>query len=267
MTITKQKRHLWQPGRLDVRAEADAMRPGIAGVVQGVALTYGAVDSYGTMFAKGAAARSITERVAARKVNVFLDHDPTTRRHVGVVASAADVGNALVVDLEMLDTEDGRKALEYVRAVLAADATTGLSIGFVPRAWREVGDVIEFTEVELREISLTPVPSVPGAHVTGTRAEEGDEPDDDDNTQDVGALLERALTTSFHALSADRRAAVLAALGYTPTSPDSVTVASPTDATYTPAEGADIRTTTTATVPYADRVNLVRQTVACSHTL
>jgi HK97 family phage prohead protease len=265
MTISKQKRHLWQPGRLEVRAEAEALRPGIAGIVQGVALTYGAVDSYGTMFAKGAAARSVTERVAARKVNVFLDHDASVRRHVGVVAAAADVGNAMVVDIEMLDTEDGRKALEYVRAVLAADATTGLSIGFVPRAWREVGDVIEFTEVELREISLTPVPSVPGAHVTGTRSEDMDDDTDDLEMQDVGALLERALTTSFHALSADRRTAVLAALGYTPTPTDSVTEGGSTPATYTPADGADTRTTTTATVPLADRVKLVRQTVACKH--
>lgn len=243
------KRYTSFTAPLEVRAEGD-YRPGIAGVVQGIALRYGVVDSYGTMFAPESASRTIAERVTARKVNVFMDHDAATARHVGVVAMARDIGDSLVVDLELFDTAAGREALEYVRAVLAADAQTGLSIGFVPRTWKERGyegqQVIEFTEIELREVSLTPVPAVPGAMVTGTRAE------DNDDTQ---ALLVRAIRASLAALSPETRAAIVADL-QTPTT---------TDTAHADAHPAPDTPDADAVVTYADmacRVHAARSTFA-----
>jgi HK97 family phage prohead protease len=253
----KQKRYTFTPSPLELRAEGE-YRAGIAGVVQGVALTYGVEDAYGTMFARGSVDKSIAERVNNRKLNVFLDHDTDVRKHVGVVASARDVGNALVVEVEILDTAAGREALEYVRAALAADVSTGFSIGFVPRAWRNAGSgpdpVIEFTEVELRELSLTPVPAVPGAVATGTRAD-----DASDSTPDVD-LLERAAMATLAAMPEARRVAVLRSMGYAPVPADSTTHAESPSARYVP--DAQTEMPAPQTVSYAERVALVRASVA-----
>ena len=74
---------------LELRAEPD-LPPGIAGRVSGVALTYEVVDSYGTMFSRKCAKRSIDGRVAARKVPLLMDHERTSKAHVGVVTSMTD---------------------------------------------------------------------------------------------------------------------------------------------------------------------------------
>ncbi len=77
---------------------------------------------------------------------------------------------------DLFDTEGGRRAKEYLSAVTAAGAQTGLSIGFFDRnscTVKSEGDsILEFEEVELEEISVTPRPAVPGAKVTGVRADE-----------------------------------------------------------------------------------------------
>lgn len=157
---------------LEVRAEGD-LPPGIAGRVSGVALTYEVVDSYQTTFARKCANRSIAGRVAARKVPLLMDHERTSKAHVGVVTTMSDVGDALVMTAEVFDTAEGRAAMEYVKAVLASGASTGFSIGFIPRASEMVtvdGKPVErFTEIELREVSITPMPAVPGAEVASAR--------------------------------------------------------------------------------------------------
>ena len=159
---------------LEVRAESD-LPPGIAGRVSGVALTYEVVDSYGTMFSRKCAKRSIDGRVAARKVPLLMDHERTSKAHVGVVTSMTDAGDALVMTADVFDTAEGRAALEYVKAVLASGASTGFSIGFIPRSSEMVtidGKPVErFTEIELREVSITPMPAVPGAEVASARNE------------------------------------------------------------------------------------------------
>ncbi len=145
---------------LEVRADGE-LPPGIAGRVSGVALTYEVVDSYQTMFSRKCAKRSIDGRVAARKVPLLMDHERTSKAHVGVVTSMTDAGDALVMTADVFDTAEGRAAMEYVKAVLASGASTGFSIGFIPRASEMVtvdGKPVErFTEIELREVSITPM--------------------------------------------------------------------------------------------------------------
>lgn len=163
---------------LEVRAESD-LPPGIAGRVSGVALTYEVVDSYGTMFSRKCAKRSIDGRVAARKVPLLMDHERTSKAHVGVITSMTDAGDTLVMTADVFDTAEGRAAMEYVKAVLASGASTGFSIGFIPRSSEMVtvdGKPVErFTEIELREVSITPMPAVPGAEVASARNEGSDE--------------------------------------------------------------------------------------------
>lgn len=210
-----------------IRAESD-LPPGIAGRVSGVALTYEVVDSYQTMFARKSAKRSIDNKVAARKVPLLMDHERTSKAHVGVVTEMQDVGDALVMTADIFDTADGRAALEYVKAVLASGASTGFSIGFVPRSsdMVKMGDksVERFTEIELREVSITPMPAVPGAEVASARnedvAEASSERTDDD-------LLLIAARVALDALSDDARKALLDTYVPTPIATESVSSAAP----------------------------------------
>lgn len=221
---------------LQIRAEAD-LPPGVAGRVSGVALTYEAVDTYDTMFARGSLKRSIDTKVAARKVPLLMDHERSTRAHVGVVTAMQDVGDALVMTADVFDTAEGRAALEYVKAVLASGASTGFSIGFVPRSSGTVkmGDkmIERFTEIELREVSITPMPAVPGADVTNARAEDTQKSQPERSEVE---LLTVAAKLALDALPADVRSAMLA--GYANGSPVAPLPAPSAPVADTPSEDA-----------------------------
>ena len=200
---------------LELRADGD-LPPGIAGRLTGIALTYDVVDTYDTIFARGCAKRSIDMKVAARKLPLLMDHDRSVRAHVGVVASMTDVGDALVMTADLLDTPEGRAAKEYAQAVIAAGTSTGFSIGFVPRrAERVVVDgrpVERFLEIELREVSLTPMPAVPGTGLTAARADDiaPDVPEQPAPAERTDAdLLTLAARVALDALSDDARSRVL----------------------------------------------------------
>jgi len=238
---------------LEIRAEAE-LPAGIAGRVSGGALTYEVVDSYGTMFARKCAKRSVDGRVAARKVPLLMDHERTSKAHVGVVTKMEDAGDALIMTADIFDTAEGRSALEYVKAVLASGASTGFSIGFVPRASEMVTvdnkTVERFTEIELREVSITPMPAVPGAEIASARNEVEEvvsERTDDD-------LLTLAARVTLDALSESQRHAVLSR--YLP--PTRTETASP----VTPVV-IETPSSTEATVRYAslaERASAVRST-------
>jgi HK97 family phage prohead protease len=249
-TVSAKRWHLTDVA-LQVRAESD-LPPGVAGRVSGVALTYEVVDAYDTMFARGSAKRSIDTRVAARKLPLLMDHERSTRAHVGVVTAMEDVGDALVMTADVFDTAEGRAALEYVKAVLASGASTGFSIGFVPRRSETVkaGDKTaeRFTEIELREVSITPMPAVPGADVTGARNEpehtEAERTDDD--------LLIVAARAALDALPSESRRAVLAA--YADAIPTASSPASPDTGTQT-ADAPDAK----RAVPMEARLRAIQQ--------
>jgi len=254
MTKTAREK-LWHitEASLQVRAESD-LPPGIAGRVSGVALTYEVIDSYGTVFARKSAKRTIDNRVAARKVPLLMDHERTSKAHVGVVTSMSDVGDSLVMTADIFDTAEGRAALEYVKAVLASGASTGFSIGFIPRMSEMVkmdGKTVErFTEIELREVSITPLPAVPGAEIASARNDEQSEPVSERNDTE---LLILAARVALDALPDDARAAVLHP--YLP-SETSTAVASPVASVV-----ADTPTATESTARYAsleDRIKAVR---------
>lgn len=248
-----------------IRAESD-LPPGIAGRVSGVALTYEVVDSYQTMFARESAKRTINNKVAARKVPLLMDHERTSKAHVGVVTSMTDSGDALVMTADIFDTADGRAALEYVKAVLASGASTGFSIGFIPRASEMVtvnGKPVErFTEIELREVSITPMPAVPGAEIAAARnmdpattdpvaqLEEEQSPERTDEE-----LLLLAARVALDALSNDARMALLDTYKPTPTPTETASSANPAV--------ADTLTSTDSTARYAtleERVKAARST-------
>jgi HK97 family phage prohead protease len=162
---------------LEVRSEA--LPDGVCGIVNGIALRYGVIDSWGTKFLAGSLDKT-RAKVAARKVKLFANHGFADaygiRTHIGTVSALVVAGDAEVMTAELFDTEEGRHAKAYLDAVQKSRAETGLSIGFHPRGgdWEKIGDdkygAYAFSEVELDEISLAPRNAVPGATVTGVRA-------------------------------------------------------------------------------------------------
>lgn len=170
------QQHVTNVTGLEIRA-GDDLPQGVCGRVRGVALVYDTVDTYDTMFARGCLTRTASERVPIGKVKLFADHGPFTHTHVGVVRKLYDDGDRAVMEADLFDTEAGRSMKEYLAAVVASGASTGLSVGFKqrsgewvtrgagqPKAWR-------FTEIALSEVSITPANSVPGTDVLSVRAE------------------------------------------------------------------------------------------------
>lgn len=195
--------HAARATKLEWRAQVDAgekLPPGVCGRISGIALVYNQVDDYGTVFKPGCLAKTRAERVNTGKVKLFADHGPFTDTHVGTVRTMEDVGDAVVMTADLFDTEAGRQMKEYIDAVIKSGGETGLSVGFRPRKkeWVPIDpknpdgeDVLEFQEIELREVSITPVPAVPGAEVTSVRREAGESEED---------LLKRTLARILRAL-------------------------------------------------------------------
>jgi HK97 family phage prohead protease len=164
---------LWAT-RLEVRTSD--LPSGVVGRVRGVAVVYGVVDTWGTLFKRGSLDKT-RAKANAGKVKLFDNHGVAdwygTRTHIGVVRSLMPDGDREVMEADLFDTEDGRRAKEYLTAVMASGADTGLSIGFYERSggWvkRDGASIYEFDEVELDEISLAPRQAVPGAEVMGVR--------------------------------------------------------------------------------------------------
>lgn len=192
--------------KLELRAQSGdgaELPAGICGRLTGVALVYGAIDDYGTLFAPGCLTKTRADRVAGGKVKLFADHGPFTNTHVGVVRMIDDVGDSAMMVADLFNTEAGRAMKEYLEAVLASGAETGLSIGFRPvkKEWKQASangadkdlcdSYLEYQEIQLREVSITPVPAVPGTDVTSVRREAGEGDED---------LLRRALRNILRAL-------------------------------------------------------------------
>ena len=161
---------------LAIRA-ADDLPTGIIGRLSGIAVRYDVVDSYRTVFAKGSLDKT-RAKVSAGKVKLFDNHGIAdhygTRSHIGVVRSLEQSGDGELMEADLFDTEDGRRAKEYLTAVMASGGETGLSIGFYERSgqWmkRNEEDVYRFDEIELDEISLAPRNAVPGSDVLSVRS-------------------------------------------------------------------------------------------------
>lgn len=206
--------------------DATDLPAGIIGRMQGVALVYDVIDAHGTTFAPGALARTMRERVPAGKVKLFWDHGDAhvsgsydTDLHVGIVRRMWDTEHmgrrVSMMEADLFDTAEGRKAHDYLRAVHAAGGETGLSIGMLPDTvkWDEVMvegvRTVRFKECGLREISITAEPSVPGTVTTFVRTDADPPPDPpndpDDDPVDFGPLLRGVLAAmgaeSFRALS------------------------------------------------------------------
>lgn len=173
------------PSRLAFRADA-RLPAGVIGQVEGVALVYDVVDSHGTTFARGCIDHAQRMRVSRGKVRLFLDHGDLpsqgmydTHLHIGVVRELIDeqgrAGWLTRFRADLFDTASGREAHEYLKAVAATGAETGVSIGMMdaPVTTRCTVNGVpaqRITSLGLGEISITAMPSVPGTMVTAVRS-------------------------------------------------------------------------------------------------
>jgi HK97 family phage prohead protease len=244
---------------LTVRADAD-LPPGIIGRVEGIAVRYGVVDSWGTRFNRGSLDKT-RKKVDKGEVKLFDNHGASdmygTRSHVGVVRSLMPDGDGERMVADLFDTEDGRRAKEYLSAVMASGGQTGLSIGFYERsgAWSKLDerDVYDFDEIELDEISLAPRQAVPGANVLGVRAE--------------SMMSEGSARAVMRAVRASVGAEVFATLLRTDLEEE------PAGADDAPPEPSDVADDTTgaddasATVPMRERAARVRALLHLSQTI
>jgi HK97 family phage prohead protease len=140
---------------LDVRlatSEAD-------GSIEALAVKFGVVDSYGTSFQRGAFTG------LSRKLPMLWSHDPSQVIGHWSELSVDDTG---LRAKGLLNLAIGR-AVE-VRSMVAAGDIDGISIGFqtLKSEWQD--GVRHITKVQLYEISLVAMASVPGAKVTKVRS-------------------------------------------------------------------------------------------------
>lgn len=139
---------------------------------------------------------------------------------IGVVTDMTDTADGLEITARISDTAQGRDA-----ATLVADgAITALSIGFFEREWEDKETQDGFTrtqtKIDLREISLVPIPAYDDAQITSIRHHHNQVKEPSPMTDSITrAQVDDALTEAVHPLVAR-----LAALETTITAPTTTTV-------------------------------------------
>jgi HK97 family phage prohead protease len=118
--------------------------------------------SYRETFVRGAFARTIAER--GQRVRLFTNHD-TTRLPLGRAMLLREDAAGLYGEFRVSETQAGDEAL----ALLRDGALDSFSVGFRKIAQRMVRDVVERTEVGIREASLVSFPAYSEARVLAVR--------------------------------------------------------------------------------------------------
>ena len=111
----------------------------VEGVIEGYASVFGVVDSYGTTIEQGAFKASIADwQARGESPGLFLQHDRSMP--FGVWERMEEDAKGLKVTGRLARSVMG----EHAAALFQAGAIRGLSIGFIPRKWREDGKVLRF---------------------------------------------------------------------------------------------------------------------------
>lgn len=135
------------------------------GRFKGTANHYATTDAHGTRFAPGSFRRSLdAHRQRGTWPAMLWSHD--ARQPIGEWLRIDDGADGLIVDGQLvLEVQQAREALALMKRGLI-----GLSVGFRPLKERRAADgVIEFTEVELGEVSLVALPSNHKSTITEVR--------------------------------------------------------------------------------------------------
>jgi uncharacterized protein len=126
----------------------------LEGVVEGYASVFGVVDSHGTSVEKGAFTRSLGEwKKRGESPGLYMQHDMSMPMGVWEALSEDDKGLKVTGRLAKSGLGD------HTAQLFEMGAIRGLSIGFIPRKWREDGKVMRFDDVDLIEVSMVTRPS------------------------------------------------------------------------------------------------------------
>ena len=154
----------------EILYRAVPLTPGTGRTVFGIVAPYNQVAEvrdrgmpYRERFDHGAFTRSIRER--GSKIRLFAVHD-LRKLPIGKAVELREQPDGLHAAFEIAATRDGEDALELVRT----GVVDGFSVGFKSIKQRQDGDVLVRTEAALLEVSLTGLPSYPGATVVGVRS-------------------------------------------------------------------------------------------------
>ena len=109
------------------------------GGLKGMALKYGELDSYCSVFAPGSATAALPDFVANGS---FLESHDADDLAIGYIKSATDNGVGVEVEVEYHSTPAAKDARTVALERLAAGKKVGLSIGFT------IGDYLEFENGE-----------------------------------------------------------------------------------------------------------------------
>jgi HK97 family phage prohead protease len=138
------------------------MDAGGEGHFRGYAAIFNAIDAYGTKFERGSFRKTLSDNDTRP---LLAGHDP--HQIIGIVKLAED-GRGLVAEGQL--NMDVARARE-IRSLMLQKAIGGMSIGFLPRRWRDLEDgTTVFDEVELIEVSVTPFPAQKFARVEDVRS-------------------------------------------------------------------------------------------------
>jgi HK97 family phage prohead protease len=143
------------------------------GTFSGYGSVFGVKDSYDEIVVPGAFQKTLAAHKGEGTMPKMLwQHDWDFP--VGVYTRMGEDDHGLLVEGKLLK-EDVQKAKE-AHALLKAGALDGLSIGYIPRAWKrseQDKDVLELTEIDLWEVSIVTFPANPAARVSEVRMAEG----------------------------------------------------------------------------------------------
>jgi len=174
-----------EPEFLDRWAELDLKADGEEeGTIKGYASIFGETDGGRDQVMKGAFSKSLKSRVT-RRIPMLLGHNQSAVP-IGVWTKISEDNKGLYVEGKLaLGSDAGRQMYE----VLKAGAEMGISIGYrtirkeivVPKELGKQADewssgvIRQLLEVDLREISLVPIPMLDSARVTSVKNESGEE--------------------------------------------------------------------------------------------
>lgn len=118
---------------------------------------------YREVFRYGSLARTIN---SGRKIPFLVNHD-RQRLPIGSSLSLREDKAGGVGEFKVSKTREGDEVLELVRD----GALSAFSVGFAPVKERQRGDLVERTEVKLREVSVVAFPAYEDAAIAGVRSE------------------------------------------------------------------------------------------------
>lgn len=148
--------------RLEIKA---ALTVDDAGIITGIAWPFGSPDRVGDVIEKGAFTSPET-------LPMLFAHDQG--QVIGVWDQITETAEGITVKGRLL-VDDVERARE-VRAMIRSKAVSGLSIGFVTKAFKPRTRGRTITALNLHEISVVAVPCHPGAQITSIKAADGTAP-------------------------------------------------------------------------------------------